>query len=109
VVTAPYENQLDGFARGENFWCSDGARAVCRDGSPIPTLGSARGARTIKRMGPHWSDLDQRHAVNLYLSFRISDRTNISTKIRGGTNIPAPSYYACSRGTTSSCRPRGTR
>jgi hypothetical protein len=31
--------------------------------------------------------------VNLYLSFRISDRTNVSTKIRGGTNVPAPGYY----------------
>ena len=40
--------------------------------------------RYARRTNRYWSDLDQRHAVNLYLSFRISDRTSVSTKIALG-------------------------
>ncbi|HWK08654.1 MAG TPA: hypothetical protein VNR64_01290, partial [Vicinamibacterales bacterium] len=33
------------------------------------------------------------HAVNLYVSYRISDRTSVGAKARVGTNVPAPGYY----------------
>lgn len=39
------------------------------------------------------SDYDQRHTVNAYLSYRLSDRTNVSTKFRYGSNLPVPGFY----------------
>lgn len=40
------------------------------------------------------SDSDQRHTVNAYFSYRTSDRTNVSTKFRYGSNTPVAGYYA---------------
>ncbi len=91
VATAPYENQLDGFARGvEVLLQRRSTRGV--SGWLAYSYGRTRRSDRLTQE-TYWADLDQRHAMNLYLSFRISDRTNISTKIRGGTNIPAPGYY----------------
>lgn len=39
------------------------------------------------------SDFDQRHTVNVYASYRVSDRTNVSAKFRYGSNTPVPGYY----------------
>ena len=41
----------------------------------------------------YFSDHDQRHTVNLYLSQRLSDRTNLSLKYRFGSNTPVTGYY----------------
>jgi len=91
VQTAPYENQLEGFARGVEFLLQ---RRSTRGVSGWLAYSYGRTQRTDQQTHEtYWADLDQRHAVNLYLSFRISDRTNLSTKIRAGTNIPAPGYY----------------
>jgi hypothetical protein len=40
-----------------------------------------------------WSDLDQRHTVNLYVFYRMSDRVSFSAKVRAGSNVPVPGYY----------------
>jgi hypothetical protein len=40
-----------------------------------------------------WSDLDQRHALNAYLSYRVSPRWNVGAKLRVGSNFPVPGYY----------------
>ncbi|MEO8520909.1 MAG: carboxypeptidase regulatory-like domain-containing protein [Acidobacteriota bacterium] len=40
-----------------------------------------------------WGNLDQRHTANLYLFSRLSARTSLSTKVRVGSNVPAPGYY----------------
>jgi len=91
VVTAPYENALHGYARGVELLIQRrSTRGV--SGWLAYSYGRAHRTDTLTHES-YWSDLDQRHAVNLYLSFRISDRTNISTKIRSGTNVPAPGYY----------------
>ena len=91
AVTAPYENQLEGFARGVEFLLQ---RRNTHGVSGWLAYSYGRTQRTDNQTHEtYWADLDQRHAVNLYLSFRISDRTNLSTKIRAGTNIPAPGYY----------------
>lgn len=39
------------------------------------------------------SDHDQRHTLNTYLSYRISDRTNLSLKFRYGSNVPIAGYF----------------
>jgi hypothetical protein len=91
VATAAYENQLDGFARGVEFLLQ---RRSTRGVSGWLAYSYGRTRRTDGQTHEtYWGDLDQRHAVNLYLSFRVSDRTNVSTKIRAGTNVPAPGYY----------------
>ena len=91
VATAPYENQLEGFARGVEFLLQ---RRSTHGVSGWLAYSYGRTRRTDQLTHEtYWADLDQRHAVNLYLSFRISDRTNVSTKIRAGTNVPAPGYY----------------
>ncbi len=92
VVTAPYENALQGYARGIELLIQ---RRSTRGMSGWLAYSYGRAHRTdTLTHESYWSDLDQRHAVNLYLSFRVSDRTNVSTKIRSGTNVPAPGYYA---------------
>ena len=91
VVTAPYENALQGYARGVELLVQ---RRSTRGVSGWLAYSYGRAHRTdTQTHESYWSDLDQRHAVNLYLSFRLSDRTNVSTKIRSGTNVPAPGYY----------------
>jgi hypothetical protein len=92
IATAAYENALEGFARGVELLVQ---RRSTRGVSGWLAYSYGRTHRTDDLTHEsYWSDLDQRHAVNLYLSFRISDRTNVSTKIRTGTNVPAPGYYA---------------
>ncbi|MFL6280030.1 MAG: carboxypeptidase regulatory-like domain-containing protein [Vicinamibacterales bacterium] len=92
VATAPYENALEGFARGVELLVQ---RRSTRGISGWLAYSYGRTHRTDdKTHESYWSDLDQRHAINLYLSFRVSDRTNVSAKIRSGTNVPAPGYYA---------------
>jgi outer membrane cobalamin receptor len=39
------------------------------------------------------SDFDQRHTLNAYLSYRLSDRTNVSAKFRYGSNTPVTGYF----------------
>ena len=91
LVTAPYENALEGYARGVELLIQRrSTRGV--SGWLAYSYGRAHRTDTLTHES-YWSDLDQRHAVNLYLSYRISDRTNVSAKIRSGTNVPAPGYF----------------
>jgi hypothetical protein len=43
--------------------------------------------------GSYFSDNDQRHTVNAYLSWRLSPRTNLSLRYRFGSNRPVAGYY----------------
>jgi hypothetical protein len=91
-ATALYTDSLDGFARGVELLVQ---RRSTRGVSGWAAYSYGRIRYTDR--GTHetyWSDLDQRHAVNLYFSYRVSDRTSVSAKIRAGTNLPAPGYYA---------------
>jgi hypothetical protein len=46
-----------------------------------------------------WGDLDQRHALNAYASYRVSTHWNIGGKLRIGSNFPVPGYYREQDGT----------
>jgi hypothetical protein len=48
-----------------------------------------------------WGDLDQRHTLNLYAFYRISDRTSVTGKYRFGTNFPVAGYYSETAGGSS--------
>jgi TonB dependent receptor len=58
-----------------------------------------------ERKETFWGDFDQRHAIKLSALYRLSDRTSVAIKFRGGTNFPIPGYltgsgdalYAASR------------
>ena len=41
----------------------------------------------------YWGDYDQRHTFNAYALYTHSDRTNVVTKLRMGSNFPIPGYY----------------
>ena len=90
-ITAPYAASLEGFARGvEVLLQRRSANGV--SGWLAYSYGRIRSTDTATNE-TFWSDLDQRHAINLYVSYRVSDRTSVSAKARIGTNVPAPGYY----------------
>ncbi|HSC29166.1 MAG TPA: TonB-dependent receptor, partial [Vicinamibacterales bacterium] len=41
----------------------------------------------------YWADFDQRHSLNLFAQYRLSGRTNVSAKLRIGSNVPIPGYF----------------
>jgi hypothetical protein len=43
-------------------------------------------------------DFDQRHTVNTFLQYAISSRTNVSGKLRYGSNFPMPGYWEAKNG-----------
>jgi hypothetical protein len=91
-ATAVYQPSLDGFARGVELLVQ---RRSTRGVSGWLAYSYGRVRYTDREtQETYWGDLDQRHAVNLYVSVRVSDRTSVSGKIRAGTNVPAPGYYA---------------
>jgi hypothetical protein len=91
AAAAVYMPSLDGFARGMEL--------LLQRRSPHGVSGwlaySYGRIRYTDRQTheTYWSDLDQRHAVNLYVAYRLSDRTSVSAKVRAGTNVPAPGYF----------------
>ncbi len=91
-ATAGYQASLDGFARGVELLFQ---RRSTKGVSGWLAYSYGRIRHTDRQTDEtYWSDLDQRHAMNLYLSFRVSDRTSVSAKLRAGSNVPAPGYYA---------------
>jgi hypothetical protein len=91
VVTAMYAPSLDGFARGVEVLVQ---RRSTRGVSGWLAYSYGRIRYTDRQTHEtYWSDLDQRHAANVYVSYRVSDRTSVSAKIRVGTNVPAPGYF----------------
>ena len=96
-AVARFENSVRGTARGfEVFlqrrsanrlagWVSYGyARTAMRD--------SITGAR-------YASDAEQRHTVNLYASYRLTPRVNLSARYGYGSNFPIPGFLKESGGT----------
>ena len=49
-----------------------------------------------------WGDFDQRHTVNLYGIYRVSDRLSLSARFRAGSNFPTAGYWAARRTASTS-------
>lgn len=90
--TAPYRASLEGYARGVEL--------LVQRKSPNGLAGWVSYSYGRNRYHDRitgesfWGDQDQHHTLNLYLFYRKSDRASFSGKVRAGSNIPAPGYYA---------------
>jgi carboxypeptidase-like protein/TonB-dependent receptor-like protein len=96
AAAAPYVPSLSGYARGVEVLVQRRSTSGMSG-----WLAYSYGRNRYTDAATHetyWGDLDQRHALNLYLSYRISDRTNVSAKARVGSNVPAPGYYTSEGG-----------
>jgi len=89
--TTRYENALDGHSRGVEL--------LLQRRSPNGLSGwlaynfgfsEYRNSATGETFD---ADYDQRHAVNMYGVYRVSDRTSFSARFRAGSNFPVPGYY----------------
>jgi hypothetical protein len=90
-TSAPYRASLDGYARGVELLVQRKSTSGI-SGWFSYSFGRNRFSDRLTRES-YWGDLDQRHTLNLYVFYRISDRTSVSVKLRAGSNVPAPGYY----------------
>jgi hypothetical protein len=90
-LTTRYVNALDGHARG--------VEALVQHRAPNGLSGWAAYSYGVNRYTDRtsaesfWGDFDQRHAVNVYGTYRFSDRVSASARFRAGSNFPATGYY----------------
>jgi hypothetical protein len=91
TTSARYQPSLDGYARGVELLVQRKSTTGI-SGWLSYSFGRHRYSDRQTRE-TYWGDLDQRHTLNLYLFYRISDRTSVSAKLRAGSNVPAPGYY----------------
>jgi hypothetical protein len=89
--TAPYESRLEGHARGVELLLQR------RDPNGVSgwlaySYGENRYTDVVSGER-FWGDLDQRHALNAYVSYRFSTSWNLGAKLRIGSNFPIPGYY----------------
>ena len=89
--TAPFASRLDGAARGLELLVER------RDPNGLSgwlaySYGRARHTDVVTHER-FWADLDQRHALNAYASYRLSNRWNFGAKLRMGSNFPVAGYY----------------
>ncbi len=89
--TAQYQNRLEGFARGVEFLVQ--RRAPNGLSGWISYAYGRNRYRDTMSGERFWGDLDQRHTLNLYGFYRMSDRTSLTGKLRLGSNFPVPGYY----------------
>jgi hypothetical protein len=52
----------------------------------------------VTRGETYWSDFDQRHALNLFGTYRFSPRTSAGATFRAGSNFPIPAYVSAHDG-----------
>jgi outer membrane cobalamin receptor len=84
-------NSLNGHSRGIEFMLQ--RRSANRlSGWVSYAYGLARFSDPADQLS-FWGDYDQRHTVNAYGSYRITDTINLSAKYRFGTNFPLPGFY----------------
>ncbi|MGA2195600.1 MAG: TonB-dependent receptor [Bryobacteraceae bacterium] len=83
-------NSLRGYSRGVEFTLQ--RRSANRlTGWISYALGYARSVDTTTN-AHFWSNFDQRHTVNIFGSYRISQTVNVSTNARYGSGFPVMGY-----------------
>ena len=90
-VTTKWRNALDGHARGVE-WLLERRSDRGVSGWVSYALGYTRYTDSVT--GEHfWGDDDQRHTFNAFGTYRMSDRTSLSARVRLGSNTPAAGYW----------------
>jgi hypothetical protein len=86
-----YRNTLAGYARGAEF--------VLQGRSPNGVSGWVSYAlefardHDVETGETFWADYDQRHTVNAYGLYRVTDRLSLNARLRYGSNFPNPGYW----------------
>jgi outer membrane receptor for ferrienterochelin and colicin len=96
-LTTRYANALDGYARGIE-WLVQRQSPNGFSGWASYALGYAR-YQDVTTGETFWGDYDQRHTVNLFGTYRMSDRLSLSARFRYGSNFPTVGYYDARGGT----------
>jgi len=86
-----YENSLRGYSRGVEL-LAERKSPNGLSGWISYSLGYTR-YRDGLTGEAYWADYDQRHTLNLYGHYRLSDRSSLSAKFRAGSNYPIPGYF----------------
>jgi hypothetical protein len=93
---APFEQRLDGESQGVEFLLQ---RRHPNGLSGWISYAYGRHRRYDTVTGESYpADLDQRHTLNVYAFYRLSDRSSVSAKLRAGSNTPAPGYFGAADG-----------
>ncbi|MEO5823289.1 MAG: carboxypeptidase regulatory-like domain-containing protein [Vicinamibacteraceae bacterium] len=86
-----YTNALDGRVRGVEVTLS---HRVPNGLTGWIGYAYADSNYTHRFTGETWpSDVEQRHSLTAYGSYRVSDRTSVSARFRAATNVPIVGYY----------------
>jgi hypothetical protein len=87
----PFQNSLNGYARGIEITAQ---RRSANKLSGWISYGYAKTELVDARDGLTFvSDSDQRHTINVYGNYRITDTWNFSTEWRYGSGQPVPGFY----------------
>jgi hypothetical protein len=86
-----YENALSGTSRGVELLV-ERQSGTGLSGWVAYSYGRTRHTDAGRRE-TFWADFDQRHGINAFGVYRISDRTTVGARFRGGTNFPIPGYF----------------
>jgi hypothetical protein len=97
ALTTRYANALDGHARGVE-WMVQRQSPNGFSGWASYALGYTR-YHDFTTGETFWGDYDQRHTVNLFGTYRVSDRFSLSARLRYGSNFPTVGYYDARDGT----------
>ena len=90
-LTTHFVNALDGHARGVE-WLIQRQTATGFSGWASYAVGVAT-YRDHTTGEVFQGDYDQRHTVNLYGTYRLSDRLSLSGRFRAGSNFPTTGYW----------------
>lgn len=90
-LTTHYANALNGHARGVE-WLVQRQSPNGFSGWASYALGYSR-YHDVTTGETFWGDFDQRHTVNLYGTFRATDRLSLSARFRYGSNFPTSGYW----------------
>jgi hypothetical protein len=90
-ATSKWINALDGHARGVE-WLVQRQHVNGFSGwlSYALSFAEYRDRRTGESF---WGDYDQRHTINLYGTYRVTDRLSAGARFRGGSNFPITGYW----------------
>ena len=90
-TSTKWANALDGHARGVE-WLLE-RRSSSGIGGWL-SYAYAKARQSDRLTGEHfWGDYDQRHTLNAFATYRMSDRTSLSLRFRAGSNTPAIGYW----------------